>query len=406
MKTILATVYAVNPFKGSEDGMGWNFIYQIARHQKVIAITRKNNKEHIEKYMMQHPDKVYRNIQYLYFDLPKWAIFWKRKHRGALIYFYLWQRFLPMFVRKQNLSFDVVHNVNFHNDWTPSFLWKLNKPFVWGPIGHHTSIPHDFLKNYALSYYLKDRLTTFVKKLFWHTSFSLKKTVQQSNHIFCMNSSIPQVLNLKDKKHSFMPSVATQDFGFQLTQQEEHFIFLSIGRLVPLKGFDLTINSFAKFIKMQPQYIKDKCRLILIGSGPEYQTYKELIEELEIQEYATIIEWMSRDKLIEWYKKASVFVFPSHEGAGMVVAEALSFGLPVLCLDNYGPGEFIDQESGFSIPYTNYKQTIIDMSMTMNKLFHSPELLTQMRIKARAQFEKNFQWNSKGDELKKVYLTL
>ncbi|WP_276836161.1 hypothetical protein, partial [Chryseobacterium cucumeris] len=62
---ILATCYAVNPYKGSEDAMGWNFVYQIARFRKVIAITRENNKIHIEKYMAENPDPVYMNIQFL-----------------------------------------------------------------------------------------------------------------------------------------------------------------------------------------------------------------------------------------------------------------------------------------------------------------------------------------------------
>jgi len=78
-KTILATCYAVNPFKGSEDGMGWNFVYQIARFNKVIAITRENNREAIEKFMVQNPDNVYNNITYLYFDLPYWMRFWKKE---------------------------------------------------------------------------------------------------------------------------------------------------------------------------------------------------------------------------------------------------------------------------------------------------------------------------------------
>jgi len=59
-KTILATAYAVNPYKGSEDGMGWNLVCQVARFNKVIAITRENNQEHIEKYMLENPSKLYR----------------------------------------------------------------------------------------------------------------------------------------------------------------------------------------------------------------------------------------------------------------------------------------------------------------------------------------------------------
>jgi len=51
---ILITSYAVNPYKGSEDGTGWNMIRQISKHNKVTAITRKNNREAIEKYLEEN----------------------------------------------------------------------------------------------------------------------------------------------------------------------------------------------------------------------------------------------------------------------------------------------------------------------------------------------------------------
>lgn len=77
-KTILATAYAVNPYKGSEDGMGWNYVCQIARFNKVIAVTRKNNRESIEKYLSENSVPEAGNIRFLYYDLPKWTRFWKR----------------------------------------------------------------------------------------------------------------------------------------------------------------------------------------------------------------------------------------------------------------------------------------------------------------------------------------
>ena len=141
MKTILATTYAVNPYKGSEDGMGWNYVLQIAKNNKVIAITRENNQKAIEKYMDEHPNVLYKNIAFLYFDLPYWMRWWKKGGRGAMLYYWMWQKGVIGFVTKQNLTFDIAHNLNFHNDWTPSYLWKLGKPFVWGPVGHHPLIP-------------------------------------------------------------------------------------------------------------------------------------------------------------------------------------------------------------------------------------------------------------------------
>ena len=56
--TILITAYAVNPYKGSEDGTGWNLIYQAARKHRVVAITRKNNRTDIERFFREQPDAV------------------------------------------------------------------------------------------------------------------------------------------------------------------------------------------------------------------------------------------------------------------------------------------------------------------------------------------------------------
>ncbi len=77
MKTILITAYAVNPYKGSEEGTGWNLICQAARFKKIIAVTRKNNRGDIERYMQGNPQEIFSHIHFLYVDLPKWMIFWK-----------------------------------------------------------------------------------------------------------------------------------------------------------------------------------------------------------------------------------------------------------------------------------------------------------------------------------------
>jgi len=163
MKTILASVYAMNPYKGSEDGTGWNFVLQIARYNKVIAITRENNRSFIEAFMLDKPNGLYQNIQFLYFDTPKWMRFWKRGERGAMLYYLLWQFLLPRFVRKSKVEFDLSHNLNFHNDWTPSFLSKLGKPMVWGPVGHHPRIPKAYLSDSFVER-TRERMKWWIKK--------------------------------------------------------------------------------------------------------------------------------------------------------------------------------------------------------------------------------------------------
>ncbi len=406
MKTILATAYAVNPYKGSEDGMGWNFVLQIARFNQVIAITRENNRPHIEKYMSENPDPLYQNVRFLYFDLPYWVRFWKKGGRGAMLYYLMWQRGVVSFIQKQALHFDIVHNLNFHNDWTPSYLRKLGKPFVWGPVGHHPLIPSAYLKPYSKLYRVKDRLTGLVKQFFWRYSPSLRKTAAKADHIICMNSAVPAVLGIRGR-YSIIPSVATQDFGWRGAEKTpDQFRLISAGRLVPLKGFDLTIRSFAAFYHSLSEKEQEKCELSVVGSGPEANFLASLARDLKVAHKVKFIAWIERSELMEQFKTASAFLFPSHEGAGMVVAEALSFGLPVICLDNEGPGQFIHSACGYAIPQGEYQATVAGLAMAIGDLYKSPEKRQQMSLAARQHFETAFHWDRRGEQFQEIYAQL
>jgi len=88
--SILITAYAVNPYKGSEDGIAWNIIRQMSNHNKIVAITRENNRAPIEKYIAANPLDKSVHLEFAYFDLPYWMRFWKKGSRGALLYHYLW----------------------------------------------------------------------------------------------------------------------------------------------------------------------------------------------------------------------------------------------------------------------------------------------------------------------------
>lgn len=393
----------MNPYKGSEDGMGWNFVLQIARFHKVIAITRQNNKKIIEKYMAEQPNDLYENIAFLYFDLPYWMRFWKKGEKGAMIYYLLWQYGLVAYIKKQNLVFDIAHNVNFHNNWSPSFLWKLGKPFIWGPVGHHPLIPKQYLKPYAIKYWVKDRLTWLVKQYFWRLSYHLMRTKKKATHILCMNTAAANVLRLENN-YSIMPSVATQDFGWAASVSEnQRFTFISAGRFVPLKGFDLTIAAFARMVNKLASEDKQRCQLLLIGKGPEQVLLQKLAKKHQVEDQVQFIAWLERDELMQIFKNASAFIFPSHEGAGMVVAEAMSFGLPIVCLKNEGPGEFVNERCSLAISPSPYEQTIEQLSEALKTLYANPEKQNALGVAARKRFETHFHWDRRGEQLQKIY---
>jgi glycosyltransferase involved in cell wall biosynthesis len=168
----------------------------------------------------------------------------------------------------------------------------------------------------------------------------------------------------------------------------------------------MAIRAFALFLKNKTREQRKNCELLIVGSGPELDLYTQMVKTFDIEKEVKFIGWMDRDELMSVFKTSSAFVFPSHEGAGMVVAEALSFGLPVICLDNCGPGEFIDKEIGFAVSYSDYNQTVVELSEAMQKLAEDKSLLKQMSLKARQRFETHFHWDVRGEEFRKVYLAI
>lgn len=404
-KTVLVSAYAVNPYHGSEDGMGWNFINQIARFNKVIAVTRENTRPHIEKFMKENPSSYYNNITFVYYDLPYWMRFWKRGGKGALLYYYMWQYFLPAYVKRLKLDFDIVHNLNFHNDWTPSRLWVLKKPFVWGPIGHHSRIPKDYILHvYGYRQYFMEQLKWMTKKYFWQVDPLLRQTVNHADTVLAMNSSVAKVLHIPEARVVRMSSVSSEAPSKRLPHiSNGKFTILSAGRFVPLKGFDITIKSFARFRSQLPIVQQDKVELVLVGDGPYKQQLIKLTEELYIEKQVRFIKWLEREDYKQLYANSHVFLFPSHEGAGMVVAEALSYGLPVVCFNNDGPGEFVDDTCGISVPYSRYDTSISKFAEALNAIYTDPIYFNKLSDGAIQAFKNRFDWNVKGEHLRNVY---
>ncbi|KAB7727664.1 glycosyltransferase [Rudanella paleaurantiibacter] len=417
MKTVLVTAYAVNPYKGSEDGMGWNFILQIARSAQVIAVTRANNQPAIDRYWAEHPelDSLRQRIRFLYFDWPAWLRFWKKGPLLSMIYYYGWQLSLALWLWPQRLPVQLVHNLNFHNDWTPTFLWLLGKPLVWGPVGHHPAVPEAALRPFGRGALLKDRFLWALKRAFWALDPFLSLTKRRAAHVLCMNPSAARVLGLAPHRYTIVPSVASEPVSLAEmvptgsgsaevdTSEADCFRVLSVGRFVPLKGFTSTVRAFGQFHRQLSRAEQSRVRLTLVGSGPAEPLIRQLLAQEGLMDCTDIINWLPKHEVADCYRSASVFLFPSHEGAGMVVAEAMSYGLPVLCWDNEGPGQLVPPDSELRVPDTDLTAGEVQMARHLLRLFRHPDYLRHESQLARQRFETAFAWSVRGEQIRQIY---
>lgn len=398
-KTILVSAYTIDPFKGSEAGMGWQFVNQIADNFKVIAFTRENNRSAIERYLNEHPESHHRHMQFMYFDLPYWMRFWKKGGRGALLYFYMWQFFLPKFINKHELKYDLVHNLNFHNDWTPTFLWKLKKPLVWGPIGHHPKIPSRYIKIRKERWLANLKWVT--KSFFWYFDPFLDLSHRKAKKILYMHTGVLANSNMREK-YVKMPSVASEFRPFVEKEITAGLRVISVGRFESLKAFDLTLDAFNALLQRISLAERALCKLTLVGKGSQKEFLLQKIDQYNLHDKVEIISWLPRDLLLDLYKEADVFFFPSHEGAGMVVAEAMSFGLPVVCFDNHGPGEF-QSDPQLKVPYSDYNNSVNQFAEILKQLLEDPATRIEKSTQSYLQYIEKFEWSNRSIELKHVY---
>ena len=146
---ILLSAYACEPGKGSEPGVGWNWVCQIAKFHEVWLFTRENNRKSIEAALVSNPLPT---VHFVYADLPRWVRFWKKGRRGIYVYYYLWQVAAYFTAKKlhQQVRFDVVHHITFVKYTMPSFMALLPVPFVWGPVGGGETTPSGFWWSFSL----------------------------------------------------------------------------------------------------------------------------------------------------------------------------------------------------------------------------------------------------------------
>jgi glycosyltransferase involved in cell wall biosynthesis len=407
MKKILATAYAMNPFQGSEGGTGWQFTLQIARFNNVVVVTRINNKESVDTYLASHPElKLLSNrIEFIYFDWPKWMIFWKKGPNLSMIYFYAWQLSVAVTMWKRRKEFDIVHNLNFHNDWTPSFLWILGKPMVWGPVGHNPKVPKAFITNPYGRFWWMNRIKWATKKIFWVCDPFLKIARKKAAVIIVTNNVVKEALKSYENKVVVIPAVAsTRDQENRNGNDVNKFIVLCAGHFIQLKGFDIVIRSFAfayhhHFSEKQ----RSVAQLVLIGKGNQENFLKELVKTENIQHAVRFISWLPKDELAYYYQHASVFFFATHEGAGMVVAEAMNYGLPVLCFDNSGPGQLVHPESTLKVPYRSYESAVQNFAEKLYLLNEHPSLREKESQLSLKRFDNYLDWELRGGQLNTIY---
>ncbi|HNX52847.1 MAG TPA: glycosyltransferase family 4 protein [Pontiellaceae bacterium] len=401
---VLISAYACEPNKGSEPGVGWNIATEMAKLHDVWVLTRANNRTVIEDELARHPVP---GLSFFYYDLPKWACWWKKGGRGVQLYYYLWQMTAVSKVRKKHaeIRFDLCHHITFVKYWAPSCLAWLKIPFVWGPVGGGDSTPVRFLRDAGL----KGMIYEIVRDGIRHCAFLdpfVRFTAKRSSSCIAVTEKTAACVNRLNR--SLSPMLITQ-VGISERELQEidqilpaegkktEITFLFVGNLLFLKGVHLGLKAFA-------ESALSKARFLIVGDGPERRALESLAEELGISGRVHFLGQRSRNEVLSIMKSVDALIHPSlHDSGGFVLVEAMACRKPVLCLDLAGPALLVPENAGIRVQADTPVQVSRDIAAGMQRWVANPELRMRMGDAGREMIESQLLWSKKTASFSDLY---
>jgi len=397
---VLVSAYACEPNKGSEPGVGWNWSKQTARFTEAWVITRENNREVIEEELQRNPIP---NLHFVYVDLPKWMRFWKKGGRGVRTYYCLWQiaAYKKAMELQASIRFDLAHHVTFVNDWLPSLFSFLSLPFVWGPIGSHPPFPRTFHPN--LRSFLLENARLLLQNVLRCCNPFFYMALLKANRIIVIDKNTPKrfPFNILPPRKFISELAIAADYPKDHkdpAKDRGSISVISVGRLIYIKGAHLALKAFAAASRKVPNIT-----LKIIGDGMERRSLEDLAQREGLIDRVAFLGNVEREVVLGEMSESDIFLFPSFEGGGMVVLEAMAAGLPVVCLDYGGPGQIVTDECGIKVKPLNPEQTITHLADALLKLASDPELRKRMAEAGKKRVEQCYTWQRKKNFIQELY---
>lgn len=192
--------------------------------------------------------------------------------------------------------------------------------------------------------------------------------------------------------HTFSPGVSNLRRA-QYGIDDEEPVVCVVRRLVPRMGLDFLLDVWAGLRRM-----RDCGILLIVGDGPERHRLKALASSLGVQQSVIFMGRVSDETLVSIYRSSVCSLVPTQafEGFGLVAAESLAAGCPVLAAN-------ID---GLSCALADFPQCLLPANTQTVWEQHISRALDDHGLPSRSQCRTaamRFSWEAVSDRVDDVY---
>lgn len=300
------------------------------------------------------------------------------------------------------VRFDLVHLITYVGFRFPGYFWKLDIPFVWGPIGGLENTPWRFLPKLGFTgcvYYTFRNIANFLQKRFLprpKRAFSKAR----GSVIAATGGIRKEIIRWYRTDSTVIGEVGPPPFiasNHSIRKSEEPLKLAWSGLHLPGKTLPFLLHALNKhrdFINFH---------LDILGTGPCTKKWQNLAHRLEIGERCTWHGWLPRNEALELVHQAHIFVITSIKDlTSTVLLEALSLGVPVICLDHCGFADVVTSECGIKVPVGTPRQIESGLAAAIAKLDNNEK---ERRRLAKGALKRitEFSWENKAAMVNSIY---
>jgi 1,2-diacylglycerol 3-alpha-glucosyltransferase len=172
-----------------------------------------------------------------------------------------------------------------------------------------------------------------------------------------------------------------------------------VGRLAPEKNLDFLAESMIKTLKNHPKAV-----FVVVGEGPSAAGIIQAARSAEVDSRVIMTGALTGQDLADAYGSMDLFVFAStSETQGMVLAEAMAAGVPVVALDAPGAREVVeDRVNGRLLR----QDTLPDRFARAVEEFFADDSLRHSWAKGAARTALGFSREASAEKLERLYISV